>query len=380
MTRLKCLSIVGTRPEAIKMAPVIHELERHAGVVESMVCSTGQHNEMLGQMLRLFGISSDCDLDVMRPNQTLSELTSRIITSLDSFVSRQQPDWIVVQGDTTTVMAAALVAFYHRIKVAHVEAGLRTWDKFQPFPEEINRKVADAISDMHFAPTLAAKNNLMREGISESSIFVTGNTVIDAALLALHQDYSWVQGPLRGIPMDKRLILVTAHRRENHGEGIKGICRALKEIASERIEDVHIVYPVHLNPNIMQPVETYLGGIENISLTPPLDYFSLVNLMSLSYLVLTDSGGIQEEAPSLGKPVLVMRDKTERPEGVEAGTARLVGTNPDRIIKEATKLLDNPTEYEAMARAVNPYGDGQASRRIVEALLGGRPEEFLPKD
>lgn len=361
------------------MAPVIHELARHSDTVQSKVCSTGQHNEMLDQMLRLFEISTDYNLDVMRPSQTLSELTSRVITSLDKLVSKQKPDWIIVQGDTTTVMAAALVAFYHRIKVAHVEAGLRTWDKFQPFPEEVNRKVADAISDMHFAPTKAARNNLLREGIPETSIFVTGNTVIDAALLALKANFSWEQSPLKEIPLHKRLILVTAHRRENQGEGIARICAAIREIASRRSDDVHVVYPVHLNPNVLEPVEAHLAGIKNISLTPPLDYFSLVNLMSRSYLVLTDSGGIQEEAPTLGKPVLVMRAKTERPEGIQAGTARLVGTDTSRILEEATKLLDNSAEYESMAKAVNPYGDGQASRRIVEALLGGNPDQFNPE-
>ncbi len=284
-----------------------------------------------------------------------------------------------MQGDTTTVMAAALVAFYHRIKVAHVEAGLRTWDKLQPFPEEINRKIADAVSDMHFAPTLAAKHNLVREGIPESNIFVTGNTVIDAALLALRENYSWETSPLKNLPANKRLILVTAHRRENHGKGINAICNALRKIASRRVDDIHIVYPVHLNPNIIEPVEAHLKNLENISLTLPLDYFTLVNLMSRSYIVLTDSGGIQEEAPSLGKPVLVLREKTERPEGIQAGTARLVGTDPDRIVHEVTKLLDIPAEYDAMAKAVNPYGDGQASRRIVESLLGGRPDEFIPQ-
>jgi UDP-N-acetylglucosamine 2-epimerase len=380
VTRIKCLSIIGTRPEAIKMAPVIRELEKRPAAIHSMVCSTGQHSEMLDQMLRLFGINTDYNLDVMQPRQTLSGLTSRVITKFDELVSRVQPDWIMVQGDTTTVMAASLVAFYHRTKVAHVEAGLRTWDKFQPFPEEINRKVADAVSDMHFAPTVTARDNLIREGVIESNIFVTGNTVIDAALLALQERYDWDQGPLIDIPVNKRIILVTAHRRENHGEGIESICRALRNIATTRADEVHIVYPVHLNPNIMEPVNAILNDIENVSLTPPLDYFSLVNLMSRSYLVLTDSGGIQEEAPSLGKPVLVLREKTERPEGVKVGTARLVGTGELRIINEASKLLDDKVEYDCMAKAVNPYGDGQASRRIVEALLGGLPDQFSVDD
>ena len=374
MTKIKVLSIFGTRPEAIKMAPVVKELEKHPDKVISRVCVTAQHREMLDQVLDLFEIEPDYDLDLMRPNQTLSALTARVFTELDSVIAQEKPDWVLVQGDTTTVMAASLVAFYHQVKVGHVEAGLRTHNKWEPFPEEINRKVAGAVADLHFAPTETAKENLLREGVKPEMIHVTGNTVIDALHIVAKMPYDLESGPLAGIPWEKRIILVTAHRRENHGEPLENICAALREIA-QRYDDVHIVYPVHLNPNIWEPVQRMLGDVQNITLSPPLDYLPLVQLMKRLYMVLTDSGGIQEEAPGLGKPVLVLRETTERPEAMEAGTVRLVGIDRESIVYEAVRLLDDDDAYRQMAQAANPYGDGCAAERIVEILLG---EEMTP--
>lgn len=365
---MKILSIFGTRPEAIKMAPVIKELNRHASQVTSLVCVTAQHRQMLDQVLSLFEIEPDYDLNLMQPNQTLAQITAVALTELDAVLSREQPDWVLTQGDTTTAMVGALAAFYHRTKIGHVEAGLRTWDKYQPFPEEINRKIADAVCDLHFAPTKQSRDNLLREGVNESSIVVTGNTVIDALLDVAERDYDWQASELTTVPRGKRLILVTAHRRENFGPPLENICQALKEIAS-RFPDVHLVYPVHLNPNVQQVVQATLRDIPNITLLAPLDYLPLVQLMKASTIVLTDSGGLQEEAPGLGKPVLVLREVTERPEGVEAGTVKLVGTDKDRIVRESARLLEDADEYERMARAVNPYGDGRASERIIASLL-----------
>jgi UDP-N-acetylglucosamine 2-epimerase (non-hydrolysing) len=365
---VKVLSIFGTRPEAIKMAPVVSQLNKHSSEIESVVCVTAQHRQMLDQVLSLFGIRPDHDLNLMRPNQTLAQITAMALTELDEVLRQEKPDWVLTQGDTTTAMVGALIGFYHRIKVGHVEAGLRTWDKYQPFPEEINRKIADAVCDLHFAPTTASRNNLLREGVSESSIVVTGNTVIDALLDVAEREYDWAAGELAAVPRDKRLILVTAHRRENFGPPLREICAALKEIAA-RFGDIHLVYPVHLNPNVQDVVQAELRGVPNITLLEPLDYLPLVQLMKASSLVLTDSGGLQEEAPGLGKPVLVLREVTERPEGVEAGTVKLVGTDKDRIVSETAILLEDASEYERMARAVNPYGDGHASERIVESLL-----------
>lgn len=375
MKQLKVLSIFGTRPEAIKMAPVVRKLRHRANVV-SQVCVTAQHREMLDQVLQIFDITPDYDLNIMRPGQTPTEVTARVLLELDPLLQDTRPDWILVQGDTTTVMAASIAARHLKIKVGHVEAGLRTGDMLNPFPEEMNRVVADAISNLHFAPTPRARDNLLREGIAERSVVVTGNTVIDALLEVA--DRPWTPGPEH--PLHKwhnhnspsnlpKFITITAHRRENFGAPLENICMALKEIARQGQDKLHLIYPVHLNPNVREPVERLLGNIPNVTLVPPLDYLSLVHLMKHSTLILTDSGGIQEEAPSLGVPVLVLRHVTERPEGVEAGTVRVVGTDPERIVSETFHLLTNPEAYQAMAKAVNPYGDGHAAQRIVDKLL-----------
>ncbi len=360
----RILSIFGTRPEAVKMAPVVRELTRTPGV-ESLVCVTAQHREMLDQVLDLFNITPDVDLDLMRPGQSLAQLTARVFTHLDPVLANLKLDWVLVQGDTTTVMSAALLAYYHRIKVGHVEAGLRTGDKWQPFPEEINRRVAGVTADLHFAPTEWSRQNLLRENVPDEQIIVTGNTVIDAL--------QWVsEMPAQALPFDInsgiRLVTVTAHRRENFGQPLENICQALLQLSEIYRNDVQFVYPVHLNPNVQEPVYRLLDDIPNITLLPPLDYLPLVHLLKRSTLVLTDSGGLQEEAPGLGVPVLVLREVTERPEGVEAGTVKLVGADPDRIIAETRRLLDDPAAHAAMARAVNPYGDGHAAERIVEAI------------
>ncbi len=363
---MKILSIFGTRPEAIKLAPVLTELNKHQ--VHSLVCVTAQHREMLDQVLALFAIRPAYDLAIMQPNQSLAELTARALTKLDEVLHQEKPDWVLVQGDTTTAMVGALAAFYHQIKVGHVEAGLRSFDKYQPFPEEINRKIASSISELHFAPTEVSRQNLLREGVPAANIVVTGNTVIDALLQVAEKPYDWDTSPLAAIPRDKRIILVTAHRRENFGAPLQNICTALRTIA-ERCTDVHLVYPVHLNPNVQSVVRKSLTDLTNVTLLEPLEYLPLVQLMKESYLVVTDSGGIQEEAPGLGKPVLVLREVTERPEGVAAGTVKLVGTHADTIVREMELLLTNRAEYDRMSRAVNPYGDGQASERIVTKLL-----------
>jgi UDP-N-acetylglucosamine 2-epimerase (non-hydrolysing) len=366
---LKVMTIIGTRPEAIKMAPVIKELNDYPEEIESVVCATAQHREMLDQVLDIFEICPDYDLNLMQAGQSLSQLTARILTALDEVVVKEQPHWVLVQGDTTTVMVASLVAFYHRVSVGHVEAGLRTGDKRQPFPEEINRRVADVLADLYFAPTERNRGNLLREGVPPQAIAVTGNTVIDALMMTARR--------VRARPLDvpigsiegKRLILVTAHRRESFGIPLKSICRALKEIAHQYRDDVHIVYPVHLNPNVFRAVHEALDGVPNISLIEPVDYETFVGLMSRAYLILTDSGGIQEEAPSLGKPVLVLRQVTERPEVVALGAAKLVGTECETIVRETVQLLEDPLVYEEMASVENPYGDGRANQRIVQAIL-----------
>lgn len=367
---IKVLSVIGTRPEAIKMAPVIKELEKCPDEIQSVVCATAQHREMLDQVLELFEIGPDYDLDLMQPGQTLSGLTARILTSLDEVVMRERPDWLLVQGDTTTVMVGTLVAYYHRVRVGHVEAGLRTDDKFQPFPEEINRRIADVISDLHFAPTETNRRNLLNEGILGETIVVTGNTVIDSLLMMVERARRYVLGKWEPTLNGRRVILVTAHRRENFGQPLQEICRGLSQIAREYASDVHIIYPVHLNPSVWGPVHAALGGIPNIILTKPLGYKEFVGLMERAYMVLTDSGGLQEEAPGLGKPVLVLRQVTERPEGVAAGTVKVVGTSCRRIVEETAVLLDDGEMYERMAQAVNPYGDGMASQRIVGTLRG----------
>lgn len=366
---IKALSVLGTRPEAIKMAPVIKELEGYPDQIVSRVCVTAQHRDMLDQVLNLFDICPDYDLNVMQPNQSLDQVTASVLTGLTPVIEKERPDWLLIQGDTTTVMAASVAAFYLGVKVGHVEAGLRTGDKRQPFPEEINRRIAGVVADLHFAPTAWARDNLLREGVSSEQVMVTGNPVIDALRAVADKPYDPRDGPLANICWDKRLVLVTAHRRENFGQPLENICQALREIAGRHSGDVHIVYPVHPNPNVQAPVYQMLGDVSNITLLPPLDYLSLVYLMKRCYLVLTDSGGIQEEAPSLGKPVLVLRVKTERPEGIEAGTAKVVGTSQTRIVAEAIRLLEDASEYQRMARAVNPYGDGHTAERIVAHLL-----------
>ena len=364
---MRVLCIFGTRPEAIKMAPVIKELKRRSDRFSTVVCVTAQHREMLDQVLSLFQVQPDYDLNLMRDDQSLAGITADALTGLDRVMREVKPQLVLAQGDTTTAMVAALVAFYHRVRVGHVEAGLRTWNRFHPFPEEINRKIADAVCDFHFAPTNGARDNLLREGVDASSILVTGNTVIDALLEVAELPYDWDSGPLNEIPRDRRLILVTAHRRENFGGPLANICAALIEIA-ERRPDTHIVFPVHLNPNVQRIVYERLKGLSNVSLIEPLDYLPLVHLMKRCYLVLTDSGGIQEEAPGLGKPVAVMREVTERPEGIAARTVKLVGTGTSQIVEATLELLDNAAEYNRMSRAVNPYGDGLASRRIIDFL------------
>jgi UDP-N-acetylglucosamine 2-epimerase (non-hydrolysing) len=365
---LKVLTVFGTRPEAIKMAPVIKELHKHSDVA-CKVCVTAQHRQMLDQVLRLFEIVPDYDLNIMEDNQSPTQVAAAVLARLEPILQKEQFDWVLVQGDTTTVAAASLAAFYARVKVGHVEAGLRTHDKWRPFPEEINRRVAGVIADVHFAPTQRARQNLLREGVPDECIIVTGNPVIDALQWVASLPYNLDDGPLAGIPLEKRLILVTAHRRENFGWPLENICLALQDIAVQYDGQVRIVYPVHLNPNVWQPVHRLLGDVPNITLIPPLDYLPLVHLMKHSYLVLTDSGGLQEEAPSFGKPVLVLRGVTERPEGVEAGTVQVVGVEREAIVRETVRLLENGHAYEAMASAVNPYGDGRAGERIVQALL-----------
>ncbi len=362
---MKILSIFGTRPEAIKMAPVVRELAKTEGI-ESHICVTAQHREMLDQVLTLFKIKPDIDLNLMRPNQSLAELTAAVFTHLDPVLADIKPDWVLVQGDTTTVMAAALNAYYRRIRVGHVEAGLRTHNKWQPFPEEVNRRVAGVTANLHFAPTKWSRQNLLKEGVPDETIHVTGNPVIDALYYVAKQDIPTEVASLLSKLGERRLVLVTAHRRENFGQPLETICTALKSLAARG--DVEIVYPVHLNPNVQEPVKRLLGNVPHITLLPPLEYLPLVHLMKNASLILTDSGGIQEEAPAFGIPVLVLREVTERPEGVQAGTLKLVGTNRTKIVNEANYLLNDSKAHAAMAQAVNPFGDGQAAKKIVDVL------------
>ena len=368
----KILAIFGTRPEAIKLAPILVELKKYTEV-QSRICVTSQHRQMLDQVLCLFDIVPDIDLDIMTPDQTLAEITARVVLGIDQVLLQEQPDVILVQGDTTTVMAAALSAFYRRIRIGHVEAGLRSDNLYSPFPEEMNRRMASMVSSFHFAPTETAAQALRREGVEEKQIFLTGNTVIDALFMILGKPMAGEaktllqRAGIKGDGCDPKLILVTAHRRENFGERFESVCQGLSSLA-ERNKDVVIIYPVHSNPNVQEPVYRLLGDRERIILTDPVEYDVLSCLMSACYLVLTDSGGIQEEAPSLGKPVLVMRTETERPEGIEQGTAKLVGPFEDRIVSETEILLRDETAYKRMAKAINPYGDGHAAERIVDIL------------
>ncbi|MDT7828926.1 UDP-N-acetylglucosamine 2-epimerase (non-hydrolyzing) [Pricia sp. S334] len=368
--KTKNLIVFGTRPEAIKMAPLVKEFQKHSEFFNTKVCITAQHREMLDQVIEFFDIEPDYDMNLMKPDQNLYSLTADIITGLKSVLDDFKPDYVYVHGDTTTTMASSIAAFYSGAKVCHIEAGLRTFHRRSPFPEEINRSITGRVADYHFAPTPKARQNLLNENIAQETIEVTGNTVIDALQISVEKvtqpEYAhheieeledvWTPG--------KKLILVTGHRRENHGQGFIDICKALAAIAKQH-DDVEIIYPVHLNPNVQKPVYELLAGIENISLIAPLSYPGFVWLMNRSYLIITDSGGVQEEAPSLGKPVLVMRDTTERPEAVEAGTVILTGTDTNKIIDEAGRLLEHQKEYDAMSQRHNPYGDGKACERIV---------------
>lgn len=373
---MKTLCIFGTRPEAIKMAPLVQALAADERF-EAKVCVTGQHREMLDQVLELFSITPDFDLNIMKPGQDLTDVTTAILQGLKAVLNEFKPDIVLVHGDTATTFAASLAAYYQQIPVAHVEAGLRTGNLYSPWPEEGNRKLTGALSKLNFAPTETSRNNLLREGISPDNIVVTGNTVIDALLdvvKRLDQDsqlLAQASAPAAFLDPARKLILVTGHRRESFGDGFERICQALMEVAQQHPE-VDIVYPVHLNPNVREPVNRLLNGISNIYLIAPLDYLPFVHMMTRSHIILTDSGGIQEEAPSLGKPVLVMRDTTERPEAVSAGTVKLVGTNTSDIVRELNRLLVDTSAYQAMSYAHNPYGDGKACQRILEALLDNR--------
>ena len=374
MDQTRVMTVLGTRPEAIKLAPIIQLFNTDARFSSTLVV-TAQHREMLDQVLTLFKLTPDEDLNLMTEDQSLARLTADIFTRLDPLLEKYQPEWVVVQGDTTTAMTAALAAYYRRIKVAHVEAGLRTWDKWQPFPEEVNRRIIGDIADLQFAPTNWAYNNLIQDGVPKKVLKVTGNTIIDALIqvttLPMPEDIKKLLGEKQILSGAKQLVMVTAHRRENFGQPIRDICQALKELAGEFAEKIEIIYPVHLNPNIQQPVHELLGGIANITLLPPLEYLPLVHLLKSARLIMTDSGGIQEEATGLGKPCLVLREVTERPEGVEAGVLRLVGTNPEKIVNEARKMLQDNELYEKISHAPNPYGDGFAAGRIVTIIHEG---------
>jgi UDP-N-acetylglucosamine 2-epimerase (non-hydrolysing) len=371
------MPIFGTRPEAIKMAPVVHALSADENF-ELVITVTAQHREMLDQFLQFFEMQPHYDLNIMREGQTLADITSRAVEGIDKVLRDEKPDLVLVQGDTTTAFVGALVAYYHKIPCGHIEAGLRTGDKFAPFPEEINRKLIGAIADLHFAPTLRAKQNLLREGVPERSVFVTGNTVVDALLWTLQR----LPEPNR-TDEGQRMILVTAHRRENWGEPMERICKALRRIA-DKFPDVQIVFPMHKNPVVREVAYRVMGDHDRIKLCEPPDYFEFVRLMRDAYLIVTDSGGVQEEAPTLGKPVLVLREKTERPEAVEAGVVKVIGTDEERIVAEVSRLLSDEGAYRAMQRHVNPYGDGKAAMRIKQAILhffgkAERPAEFSPQ-
>ena len=367
---LKVLTVFGTRPEAIKMAPLIAELARHPEVIQNKNCLTGQHKDMVASLIDLFGIRADYQLDLMRENQTLEYITTTVLIEVGRILREEKFDLLLVQGDTTTSMAAALAAFYAGVKIGHVEAGLRTFDKHQPYPEEANRKMIDALADLFFAHSDQARQHLLNEGIADSAIAVTGNTVIDALLEVSARPFELAGSPLEPIPFaTKRIVLVTAHRRESFGGPFESICQGLAELARKYANDIELVYPVHRNPNVRAVVGKYLADIPNVRLLDPLDYLPLVQLMKRAYLVLTDSGGLQEEAPSLGKPVLVLRNVTERQEGVKAGTLKLIGTHAADLVREASNLLDDRLAYQAMATRANPYGDGNASVKIVQKIL-----------
>jgi UDP-N-acetylglucosamine 2-epimerase (non-hydrolysing) len=378
MEPIRVLTVFGTRPEAIKMAPLVKALEQAAPAIDSKVCVTAQHRQMLDQVLEIFRIQPDYDLDIMEPRQTLTGISIKALQGLEKVIAEVQPHIVLVHGDTTTTFVAALAAFYQQVAIGHVEAGLRTHDKYSPFPEEMNRQLTGVMADLHFAPTRESANNLRQENKNPELIFVTGNTAIDAMKTTVREDYA--HPILDSIGSDKRLIFMTAHRRENIGEKMRSIFRAIRRIIEEQ-DDVVLVYPVHLNPAVQEPAREILGGHPRVHLIDPLDVVDTHNFMARSYLILTDSGGIQEEAPSLGVPVLVLRDTTERPEGIAAGTLKLAGTDEDTVFQMARTLLQDREAHRTMAIAANPYGDGQASERIVQAILhhygrGERPDEF----
>lgn len=377
---IKVMTVFGTRPEAIKMAPVVLELQKHADRIQTIVAVTAQHRQMLDQVLDLFQITPDYDLDIMSQGQTLYDITTKSLMGLKDVLAKEKPDLVLVHGDTTTTFAGALASYYQQVPVGHVEAGLRTGDIYSPFPEEMNRKLTGAIAAIHFAPTATAKANLLKENVNPSHIYVTGNTVIDALMTTVAGDYDFGDD-LKDVDFQNhRVILLTTHRRENLGEPMRHIYKALRRIIEE-IPDTEIVFPVHRNPLVRKVVEEELAGVDRIHLIDPMEYEPFANLMSLSSLVLTDSGGIQEEAPSLGKPVLVLRNTTERPEAVEASTIRLIGTDKDVVYAETKRLLTDQAAYDAMSNAVNPYGDGKASQRIVQAILHAfAGEEAVPDD
>lgn len=362
---IKVISIFGTRPEAIKMAPLVKELEKRKEI-ESIVVVTAQHRQMLDSVLDTFKIKPNYDLNIMKQGQTLGEITTRALTGLEEVIQKEKPDIVLVHGDTTTTFAGALAAFYNGVSIGHVEAGLRTYDKYSPYPEEMNRQMVDCMIDMYFAPTLMSKENLLKEGKDESKIYVTGNTAIDAMSTTIKNNYTHPE--LEWIKQNEKMILLTAHRRENLGEPMRNIFKAVKRITDE-FSDVKVIYPIHLNPKVREIANEIFDGDDKVHLIEPLEVFDFHNFQNKSYLILTDSGGIQEEAPSLGKPVLVLRDTTERPEGIKAGTLKLVGTDEETIYNETKKLLTNQKEYEKMSRASNPYGDGHASEKIVDAIV-----------
>ena len=383
--KIKVMTVFGTRPEAIKMAPVVLELAKHPDKIVPVVTVTAQHRDMLDQVLNLFQIKPDHDLDIMAAGQTLFDITSRAMMGLDKVLQEEKPDIVLVHGDTTTTFAGALASYYHQVSVGHVEAGLRTHNKYSPFPEEMNRKLTGSIADLHFAPTDTSEQNLLAESVDSERIFVTGNTVIDALHKTVDDDFQFEDEVLQGIDFkNKRIVLLTTHRRENLGEPMRHVYRAMRRLVDE-FEDVEIVFPVHKNPKVREVVQEELGGLSKVHLIDPLDYEPFANLMHRSHLILTDSGGVQEEAPALGKPVLVLRDTTERPEAVAAGTVKLIGTDEKVVYDEAKLLLTDGEEYSRMSEACNPYGDGKASQRIIQAILyhnglaEEKPEPFVAK-
>lgn len=367
--KIKVMTVFGTRPEAIKMAPIVLELQKHPDTIVPVVAVTAQHREMLDQVLNLFHIRPDHDLNIMAAGQTLFDITTRAMMGLDKVLTEEKPDIVLVHGDTTTTFAGALAAYYHQTAVGHVEAGLRTHNKYSPFPEEMNRRLTGCIADLNFAPTSTSEANLLAENVPPESIFVTGNTVIDALHHTVRDDFDFQEESLKDVDFqNKRIILVTTHRRENLGEPMRHVYKALKQL-TEEFDDVEVVFPVHKNPKVREVVNEELGGLAKVHLIDPLDYEPFANLMHRAHLILTDSGGVQEEAPALGKPVLVLRDTTERPEAVDAGTVKLIGTDRERVYEEAKKLLTDKAEYSRMAESVNPYGDGKAAARIIQAIL-----------